>query len=56
MLKKNSMNNTNDDALTSIDIYLNAVNKIETNTPEISNKDTTSLELNLDEILNDLNK
>lgn len=55
MLKKNSTNGINDDTLTSIDIYLNAVNKIETNTSDNS-EETTPLELNLDEILNDLEK
>lgn len=51
MLKKANMA-MNDDTITSIDIYLNAVNKIET-IGENPNQDT-SLELNLDDILNDL--
>lgn len=53
MLKKSSAA-MNDDTLTSIDIYLNAVNKIET-TKENKSK-SSSLELNLDDILNDLEK
>lgn len=56
MLKKNVASGLNDDTLTSIDIYLNAVNKIETNAPETKKTEATSLELNLDEILNDLEK
>lgn len=55
MLKKNNTNNANDDTLTSIDIYLNAVNKIET-TSETKAKNDSPLELNLDEILSDLDK
>ena len=53
MLKKAS-NDANDDTLTSIDIYLNAVNKIET-VSENTNAGS-SLELNLEEILMDLEK
>ena len=56
MLKKNNTNSNDDNTLTSIDIYLNAVNKIEKNAPETTSKSDTSLELNLDEILNDLDK
>lgn len=56
MLKRSVAPGLNDDTLTSIDIYLNAVNKIETNVPETKPNDTTSLELNLDDILNDLDK
>lgn len=45
-----------DDSLTSIDIYLNAVNKIaNTNTAPLHDNHDDSLELNLSEILNDLN-
>ena len=53
MLKKTSIA-MNDDTLTSIDIYLNAVNKIET-VKENSSQDTP-LELNLDDILSDLDQ
>ena len=53
MLKKSTMG-INDDTITSIDIYLNAVNKIET-VGENPNQNTP-LELNLDEILNDLDE
>jgi hypothetical protein len=60
MLKKNSGMGVNDDALTSIDIYLNAVNKIESGNSQPNNeatsKNDTPLELNLDDILNDLDK
>lgn len=55
MLKKASMG-INDEALTSIDIYLNAVNKIETANNTVTNESDTPLELNLDDILNDLDK
>lgn len=59
MLKKaNSMDIDGiDDSLTSIDIYLNAVNKI-ANTNDNPLNDTTnpSLELNINEILEDLEK
>lgn len=56
MIKRNNGMGPNDDALTSIDIYLNAVNKIEppaTNT-NLDMPTDSSLELNLDEILSDL--
>ena len=60
MIKRAAGMNINDDALTSIDIYLNAVNKIESVNSAINNEDITqpdpSLELNLDDILNDLDK
>ena len=58
MIKKNTGLGVNDDALTSIDIYLNAVNKIEIPSSN-SNSDLpndSALELNLDEILSDLDK
>ena len=55
LLRKNSGVGINDDTLTSIDIYLNAVNKIES-TNDIATPINDSLELNLDEILNDLDK
>ena len=41
----------NSDVLTSIDIYLNAVNKIEINDPPPLD---ATMELNLEDILNDL--
>ena len=53
MLKRMT-SSMNDDTLTSIDIYLNAVNKIETT--GANNKQDSSLELNLEEILEDLEK
>lgn len=58
MIKKNNGLGINDDALTSIDIYLNAVNKIDTPSTTNSNDlaNDSSLELNLDDILNDLDK
>ncbi len=56
MLKKASMG-INDDTLTSIDIYLNAVNKIEiANDAGTKAENDTPLELNLDDILSDLDK
>ena len=59
IIKRNNGMGINDDALTSIDIYLNAVNKIETNSlnahDDVSKTDTP-LELNLDDILSDLDK
>lgn len=59
MLKK-SNTGINDDALTSIDIYLNAVNKIETNSTNVSPEEVKEndkpLELDLDDILSDLDK
>lgn len=59
MLKKNTSMDIDgiDDSLTSIDIYLNAVNKIanNTNTPLHENSHD-SLELNIKDILEDLEK
>lgn len=59
MIKKKSGIEDNADALTSIDIYLNAVNKIETNNPSLDINPTNedpALELNIDDILDDLDK
>lgn len=55
MLKKSGMG-INDEALTSIDIYLNAVNKIDATNSLNSDTNDTPLELNLDDILSDLEK
>lgn len=55
LLKKANEADLNDDTLTSIDIYLNAVNQIESNSDGKSHN-ASSLELNLDDILNDLEK
>ena len=49
---KKSTSEIDTDTLTSIDIYLNAVNKIET--VGANSEQESSLELNLDDILNDL--
>jgi len=59
MLKKNNTIDVEgiDESLTSIDIYLNAVNKIENNTNSpIHENSNDSLELNIKEIINDLEK
>jgi len=54
MLRKNTGMGENGDVLTSIDIYLNAVNKIESANNELLNDET--LELNLDDVLRELDK
>ena len=51
LLRRNMGINDNSDVLTSIDIYLNAVNKIEINDPPPLD---ATMELNLNDILNDL--
>ena len=59
MLKRNNAMEIEgiDESLTSIDIYLNAVNKIEKNTKSpIHENSHDSLELNLKEIIDDLEK
>lgn len=56
LLRKNSGVGINDDTLTSIDIYLNAVNKIESTSDVATSISDPSLELDLDEILSDLDK
>lgn len=59
MLKRNNATEIKgmEDTLTSIDIYLNAVNKIEKNSVKpINDNSNDSLELNLNQIINDLEK
>ena len=56
LLKKANENAVNDDVLTSIDIYLNAVSKIEADPNETVNINDTTATPNLDDILNDLEK
>ena len=51
LVKRNMGINDNSDVLTSIDIYLNAVNKIESNDPPPLD---ATMELNLEDILHDL--
>lgn len=57
MIKKNNNMDIEgiDDSLTSIDIYLNAVNKI-ANTTDAPLHENSNVELNLKDILNDLEK